>query len=81
MIRMKLPIMSGTELVKLLSSAGFRASGQRGSHLVLIKLTNERKLKTVVPLHRELAPGTLLDIIRQAGLSREEFLALYEGKR
>jgi len=77
---MKLPVMSGAEMVKLLSATGFSTSRQRGSHQVLIKQTQSQKLRTVVPLHKELAPGTLRDIIRQAGLTRDAFLRLYQSR-
>jgi hypothetical protein len=36
----------------------------------------EAHLTVIVPLHRELAPGTLRSIIRQSELSVEEFLEL-----
>ncbi len=42
---------------------------QRGSH---VKLRNEDGRTVIVPLHDELARGTLASILRQAGLTREE---------
>jgi predicted RNA binding protein YcfA (HicA-like mRNA interferase family) len=48
---------------------------QRGSHL---KLKNESGRVVIVPMHRELAPGTLGSILRQAGLERSEFMALLD---
>jgi predicted RNA binding protein YcfA (HicA-like mRNA interferase family) len=77
---MKLPVLSGFEVIKLLARLGFTQLGQHGSHVILIKEVEGRRLKPVVPLHKELAPGTLLSIIKQAGLTRDEFLALYHGK-
>lgn len=64
----KLPVLSGRALVRLLEKAGFEVVRQRGSHVSLRKA--ERG--TVVPLHDELSPGTLLGILRQAGLSRDD---------
>jgi len=75
---MKLPVLSGFAAIKLLSKIGFSQLGREGSHVILIKEYEGRKFKPVVPLHRELSPGTLLSIIKQAGLTREAFIQLYE---
>jgi predicted RNA binding protein YcfA (HicA-like mRNA interferase family) len=76
---MKLPNLSGHEVVKILSRQGFRAARQKGSHVILVKEQNGKK-GVVVPNHKEVDKGTLLEIIRQAGLTREEFLKLAEKK-
>ena len=68
----KLPVLSGRALVRLLEKAGFEVVRQRGSHVSLRK--GERG--TVIPLHAELSPGTLLGILRQAGLSRGDLETL-----
>ncbi|MFH1106809.1 MAG: type II toxin-antitoxin system HicA family toxin [Candidatus Micrarchaeota archaeon] len=73
-----MPVLSGHDLVKLLSKAGFVAAGQRGSHVKLKKRLSDRVLVTVVPLHKALDVGTLLGILRQAEVSREDFLQLLE---
>ncbi len=78
---MKLPVLSGKEVVRLLSKAGFSPLGHEGSHVILLKDIDGRKLKPVVPLHRELHIGTLLSIIKQAGMTREEFMELHEKNR
>jgi len=67
-----LPIVSGKALVKALEKAGFRKVRQKGSHLSLKK----GNLCTVVPLHRKLAKGTTLAILKQAGLTKEELSKL-----
>jgi predicted RNA binding protein YcfA (HicA-like mRNA interferase family) len=67
-----LPVVSGAEVVKALVVAGFVEVSQRGSH---VKLRN-RDATVIVPMHRELATGTLRSIIRQSELSVEEFLEL-----
>ncbi len=72
----KLPVVSGKELIAALKKAGFVEVRQKGSHVSLQKVTPEITYKTVVPLHRELAKGTLLDILHQTGLSREDLLEL-----
>ena len=48
----------------------------KGSHAILNKQTPAGKITIPVPLHKELAKGTLLAIIKQAGLTREEFFEL-----
>ena len=74
----KLSNISGIEVVKLLSKLGFYPARQKGSHVILTRQTSEGKKYVVVPLHNEIDGGTLLSIIRQAGLKREEFLKLLE---
>jgi len=74
----KLPRLSGHELVKILYKLGFIKKRQKGSHVVLIKETAEGKVGCVVPLHDELEKGTLLGILRQAKIDREEFLELFK---
>lgn len=66
----KLPALSGAELVSLLKKDGFQVVRQKGSHVSLQKET----YRTVVPLHDDLAKGTLLGILKQCGLSREELI-------
>ena len=64
----KLPTLSGKELIKILQKAGFVIVRQKSSHVSLSK----DKYRTVVPLQPELAKGTLLAILRQTGLTRED---------
>lgn len=66
----KLPVLSGREVVAALERLGFVQMRQRGSHVIL----QRDGVGVVVPLHRELKTGTLAGIIRQAGLSQDEFL-------
>ncbi len=73
---MKLPILSGREVIKVLSKQGFKAARQKGSHIILVKESDKGKLGVVVPNHSEIDRGTLLEIIRQAGLTKEEFIKL-----
>ena len=72
----KLPRLSGKEVVRALSKAGFKSIRQRGSHVFMAKETTNIKITTVVPMHQEIDKGTLLNIMRQAKLTREEFLNL-----
>lgn len=73
---MRLPIVSGMEVVKALIKQGFIQRGREGSHITLEKKTKEGVFRTTVPLHKELGRGLLLDIIRQSGYTREEFLKI-----
>jgi predicted RNA binding protein YcfA (HicA-like mRNA interferase family) len=66
--------ISGREAAKAFQKAGWRVAGQVGSHLVLVKEGVRANLS--VPLHKELATGTLRSLIRSADLTVEEFLAL-----
>ena len=65
----KLPRVSGREVVKRLERLGC----QRGSHVVLRKDSAEGAVGCVVPLHDDLAVGTLRGVLRQAGVTAEEF--------
>jgi len=67
-----LPRLSGREVVAALSKAGFRVDRQKGSHIVLRQDAAPHR-RITVPDHREIAKGTLRAIIRQAGLTVEEF--------
>ncbi|MBE9058400.1 type II toxin-antitoxin system HicA family toxin [Sphaerospermopsis sp. LEGE 08334] len=70
----KLPIISGLECVKALQKIGFVVDRQRGSHIILVR--EEPRTTISVPDHKELDRGTLRGIIRQAGLSVDEFIEL-----
>lgn len=74
---LKLPRVAGGEVIKILTKIGFTPVRQKGSHVILRKETTEGTKTTVVPLHAEIDRGTLLEIIRQAGLTKDDFLALY----
>ena len=72
----KLPRLSGKEVIKALSKVGFVVVRQKGSHVIIKKHTPEVVIVTVVPNHKEIDRGTLIEIIRQAKLTREEFMSL-----
>lgn len=71
---MKLPILSARKIIKILKSKGFEVTRQSGSHIIMVRYQNGRKLTVVVPNHDEIAKGTLLSIISQGGYSKDEFL-------
>jgi predicted RNA binding protein YcfA (HicA-like mRNA interferase family) len=70
----KLPIISGLDCVKALEKIGFVVDRQRGSHIIMVR--EEPRTTISVPDHKELDRGTLRGIIRQAGLSVDEFIEL-----
>ena len=72
----KLPRLSGKEVIRALEKAGFVQKRQRGSHVFMVKENSETKTPLVVPMHQEIDTGTLLEIIRQSKMTREEFLKL-----
>jgi predicted RNA binding protein YcfA (HicA-like mRNA interferase family) len=69
----KLPILSAKDVIKILRKLGFKVHRQTGSHIHL--WNDERKLLVTVPNHPELAKGTLISIMKQAKVSRVEFLS------
>ncbi len=70
----KLPVVSGAEAVRAFEAAGWRVDRHRGSHAIMLKQGHIASLS--IPQHRELAPGTLRSLLRAAGLTVQEFLAL-----
>jgi predicted RNA binding protein YcfA (HicA-like mRNA interferase family) len=71
----KLPLLSGSDLCKLLKKIGYLKDHQTGSHIILRNVHPPHRRLTV-PDHKEIATGTLRAIIRQAGLTMEEFRSL-----
>jgi predicted RNA binding protein YcfA (HicA-like mRNA interferase family) len=72
----KLPVFSGRDLIQLLRKSGFRVIRQKGSHVSMRKGDH----KTVIPLHDELAKGTILGILKQCGLTKDDLVDLIKKK-
>ncbi len=70
----KLPRISGKKAVKVFEKLGFKIIRQKGSHVVMRKGNRG----CVIPLHSNLAIGTLKSAIKQAGLDNEEFIDAYQ---
>ncbi len=70
---MRLPQISGKELIKILCKLGFEVVRQKGSHVRLEKKTGERTIKLTIPIHPKLKKGTLSRIIKDSKVSEEEF--------
>ena len=68
----KLPLVSGKEAVKAFCKIGYQIDHQTGSHIIL-RHRDPPYRRLTVPNHKELAKGTLRALIRQAGLTVEEF--------
>ena len=69
----KLPVISGRDARRAFERLGWTFDRQRGSHMILVKPGVSTNLS--VPDHRELDRGLLRGLIRDAGLTVEEFLA------
>lgn len=70
----KLPVVSGREVIRALEKVGFVRIRQKGSHVSLYRQSDERI--TLVPLHNEIAKGTLKSILKDVNLSTEELIKL-----
>jgi predicted RNA binding protein YcfA (HicA-like mRNA interferase family) len=66
--------ISGRDAARAFQRAGWSVAGQVGSHLILTKAGQRANL--AIPLHKELATGTLRALIRAAGMTVDDFLAL-----
>jgi predicted RNA binding protein YcfA (HicA-like mRNA interferase family) len=71
----RLPRVSGADAIRALERLGFTQVRQRGSHVVLKRVGPDRVTGCVVPVHSELAIGTLRGVLKQAGIRAEEFIA------
>jgi len=70
-----LPRISGREAVAAFRRVGYEVERQKGSHVIL-RNSDPPYRRLTVPDHREVAKGTLRALIRDAGLTVEEFVAL-----
>ena len=66
----KLTVISAAEAIRAFERLGFTIVRQRGSHIVLRRGSSG----CVVPNHRELKVGTLSGVLKQAGVSPDEFI-------
>ena len=69
----KIPSLNYDEVVRALRRGGWVVVRQKGSHIRLHKRTPDKMLKLTVPAHRPIKRSTLAHILKQAGLSVEEF--------
>lgn len=71
----KLPVVSGQDVIKALAKIGYEFDHQRGSHMVL-RQDFEPFRRVTIPNHKEIAKGTLRKIVRETGLTVDEFVKL-----
>jgi predicted RNA binding protein YcfA (HicA-like mRNA interferase family) len=71
----RLPVVSGQDVVRALTKAGFEVHHQKGSHIML-KQTSAPFARLSVPNHKELKRGLLRALLRDTGLTREQFMRL-----
>ncbi len=64
----RLPVVSGRQLAKALAKVGYLFDHQEGSHIILRHQSPPHRRLTI-PDHKEIAKGTLRQIIRESGLS------------
>ena len=69
----KYPILPPQKIITTLCKFGFKKTSQKGSHVKYTKSGNPAKV-VIIPMHYEIAKGTLKSILEQAGISLEEFL-------
>ncbi len=71
----KLPVVKAQKLIKVLLKLGFFKHGQVGSHAHFKHADGRR---TTVPVHRgrEISPGTLLAILEDVEISKDDFIKL-----
>jgi predicted RNA binding protein YcfA (HicA-like mRNA interferase family) len=71
----KLPPLTSQKVIRILEKKGFVLARTKGSHQIYWNELSRRQV--TVPLHTcELPIGTLLEILKQAGISRDEFIHL-----
>ena len=69
----RLPVCSGQDAIRAFQRMGYQVDHQTGSHIIL---RHPQMRRLTVPNHQELAKGTLRALIREAGLTKEEFFQL-----
>jgi predicted RNA binding protein YcfA (HicA-like mRNA interferase family) len=70
----KLPRISGFDAIRILEKLGFIRVRQKGSHVVMKKTTPSGAVGCSVPLHSDLAVGTLAGILKLAKVTNDEFI-------
>ena len=67
----KLPTLTPKKLIKIIEKLGFQLDHKTGSHFILYNLKIKRRI--VVPFHvKDLPKGTLVSILKQAGITKED---------
>ena len=77
----KLPSVSSEKIIKKLLKAGFDYAPikSKGSHRALVRVdSHDEKHLVIIPKRDPVPKGTLISIIKQSGMTREEFIKLME---
>jgi len=75
----KIRPLSSHKLIKILQKAGFKIIRQKASHVIMM---NDKNIRIVIPVHpgKDVKPGLIRAVIKEAGLSRQDFLKLLREK-
>ncbi len=77
----KLPVVSGSDLIKVLSKLGYEIVRQKGSHVRLKNISDSGEHNVTVPMHKELAKGTLNDILSKVSvwnnMTKDELIEMF----
>jgi predicted RNA binding protein YcfA (HicA-like mRNA interferase family) len=71
----KLPVVSGDDLIRALAKFGYVAVRQKGSHVRLRHASDPQRIPVTIPLHDQVAFGTLRRILRDAAVTVEQLLS------
>ncbi len=72
----KYPILTPHQTIKVLKKLGFDKISQKGSHVKYRKINDQTKRTVIIPMHNEIAKGTLKSILQQANIELDKFLDL-----
>lgn len=67
------PLSAKIVIKVLCKEFGFYFASQKGSHMKLRKIINKQEINTIIPLHKELSPGTLRGILDLAQVDEKDF--------
>lgn len=70
----RLPVLKPKKVIRALQRADFYINRQSGSHVQLVHKTNPQRIVTVPSHNKDIPKGTMGNIIRQAGLTIDEFM-------
>lgn len=68
--------IAGLRTVKACRKVGYQIDHQTGSHIIMYHPTNPKRRRLVIPSHGKLKTGLLAGLIKEAGLTVEEFKKL-----
>lgn len=72
-------LYSARVILTVLQRAGFLIVSQKGSHIKLQKIQDNKTFTTIVPNHKEIAMGTFSSVLKQAGMTKKEFEKLIKS--